>query len=85
MDNLQEFLKKYSNISNKFIDDFFGLCTVETASDEFIVDLDVLSSWLDAQKCHLKETLMRTYKEDIDYTVQKIKKVRLVHHLKKYY
>ena len=37
--NLADFLKKYSNISNKFIDDFFGLYEVNN-KNIFIIDLE---------------------------------------------
>ncbi len=35
---LQDFLKKYSSISNKFIDDFFSLYTINTDDTEFVID-----------------------------------------------
>jgi len=47
--NLADFLKMYSNINNKFIDDFFGLYDINSKM-EFIVDLDKVSKWLNAKK-----------------------------------
>lgn len=35
--NLQHFLKKYSTISNKFIDDFFNLYDSNTSEDNIII------------------------------------------------
>jgi hypothetical protein len=42
MITLQEFLKKYSSISNKFIDDFFSLYTTDTNEGELIINFDNL-------------------------------------------
>lgn len=41
--SLQEYLKKFSSISNKFIDDFFGLFNEETNDDDFVIDIDAVS------------------------------------------
>jgi hypothetical protein len=40
MISLQDFLKKYSSISNKFIDDFFSLYTIDTNDDDLIIDFE---------------------------------------------
>jgi len=37
--NLIDFLKKYTNINNKFIDDFFSLYTIKTSSYDFTINL----------------------------------------------
>jgi hypothetical protein len=34
---LQEYLKKYSTISSKFIDDFFSLYDRNTNTDDFVI------------------------------------------------
>ena len=44
--SLQDYLKKYSSINNKFIDDFFGLYNVKTSNDDFVIDLENLANWL---------------------------------------
>lgn len=64
MDNIsvsfKDFLKKHSNIDKKFIDDFstifeniYGLAGTKDVSD-FVIDLNVLSSWLDIKKMQKK-------------------------------
>jgi hypothetical protein len=40
MISLQDFLKTYSSISNKFINDFFPLHTINTYNDDLIIDFD---------------------------------------------
>jgi len=42
MITLQDFLKKYASISNKFIDNFFSLYTINTSDDNFIINFDNL-------------------------------------------
>ena len=50
MDTLQNYLKKFSTIDDKFIDDFFSLYKYDTKDDEFVIDLDTLVKWLGAIK-----------------------------------
>ena len=69
--NLADFLKKYSNISNKFIDDFFGLYDVNN-KNIFIIDLENVVKWLNTKKGKIKETLINSYKINIDYIINKI-------------
>ena len=73
MISLQEFLKKYSSISNKFIDDFFSLYTINTDDTEFVINFDILVKWLGMRKENLKKTLVSSYVKNIDYKIKKIK------------
>jgi phage anti-repressor protein/predicted GIY-YIG superfamily endonuclease len=69
--DLKEFLKKYSTISNYFIDEFLGFYSLETLNNEFIVDLEKIALWLNSRKSTLKETLIKSYQKNIDYKVIK--------------
>lgn len=71
MSSLSEYLKKYSTISSKFIDDFFSLYDHKTLDTDFVINLDKLAVWLKAIKGSLKETLMKSYTKDVDYKVEK--------------
>jgi phage anti-repressor protein len=71
--SLQDYLKKYSSINNKFIDDFFGLYNVKTSNDDFVIDLEKLANWLKSQKKVLKTTLITSYQLNIDYKVKTLK------------
>ena len=59
--NLADFLKRYSNIKNSFIDDFFSFYDINS-KNEFIIDLDKVSKWLKSRKYNLKDTLKNSYK-----------------------
>lgn len=48
--SLQEYLKKYSSISNKFIDDFFSLYNIDSTDTDFIINLDNIIKWLNTKK-----------------------------------
>ncbi len=67
---LQDYLKKYSSISNSFIDDFFGLYNIKTTNNDFVIDLDTVCKWLNSQKKTLKRTLVNTYIDKSDYIVE---------------
>lgn len=69
MDSLQNYLKKFSTINIKFIDDFFALYKYDTKDTEFVIDLEVLIVWLDVRKSTIKETLMKSYTKNIDYKI----------------
>ena len=70
--SLQEYLKKYSTINNKFIDDFFNLYNINTTNDDFVINLDNVVKWLKAYKKNLKSTLNGSYQIDIDYKIKKL-------------
>ena len=53
--DLVEFLKKYSKVSNKFIDDFFSLYDINN-KDNFIINLENIVNWLNTKKSKIKET-----------------------------
>ena len=42
--SLQEYLKKFSSINNKFIDDFFSLYDENTDDTDFVINFDVHSN-----------------------------------------
>ena len=67
MESLQDYLKKFSVVSNKFIDDFFSLYQYNTKESEFVIDLEVLTKWLGAKKGTIKDTLKKSYTKNIDY------------------
>ena len=73
MESLQDYLKKFSVVSNKFIDDFFSLYQYNTKESEFVIDLEVLTKWLGVRKSTIKETLVKSYTKNIDYTEKIIK------------
>ncbi len=69
--DLINFLKKYSNISNNFIDDFFSLYTVKTSKNDFVINLENVAKWLKTNRKELKKTLLRSYIKDVDYVIIK--------------
>jgi phage anti-repressor protein len=73
MITLQSFLKKYSSISNTFVDDFFSLYTHETTFNELNINFENLVKWLNIRKDSLKKTLTTSYIKNIDYKIKKVK------------
>ena len=67
--SLQEYLKKFSSINNKFIDDFFSLYDENTHDNDFVVNIDAISIWLLLRKDSIKKTLSETYRKNIDYKI----------------
>jgi phage anti-repressor protein len=72
--DIKNFLKKFTNVSNSFIDDFFSINNYTDFSNNFIINLDIVSKWLEVHKGNIKNTLIKSYKKNIDYTVERIKK-----------
>jgi phage anti-repressor protein/predicted GIY-YIG superfamily endonuclease len=73
--SLQEYLKKFSSISNIFIDDFFSLYNENTDDNDFVIDIDIISKWLILRKDAIKKTLSESYRKNIDYKVSIVKGV----------
>jgi phage anti-repressor protein len=67
---LLEFLKKYSTVNNKFLEDFYNLFDIKDPT-KFCINLEKLILWLNCRKDHIKETLKKTYKKNIDYQILK--------------
>ena len=67
-DTLIDYIKNESNVPQEFIDDFFSLYQYNTKDTEFVIDLDVLVKWLDTRKSTIKETLVKSYTKNVDYT-----------------
>jgi superfamily II DNA or RNA helicase len=67
---LKDFLKTYSKISNKFIDDFFSLYDLDN-KNIFIINLENIAKWLESTKSDIKQTLLNSYKLNIDYIINK--------------
>lgn len=72
--NFKDFLKKYSNLNNEFIDDFYNIYDFNiNNNNDFIIDLEIIVKWLNMRKMDLKKTLERTYIKNIDYLINKNK------------
>ena len=71
-----DFMKKYSTISHDFLDNYYKLINyqIDEVTDEKIIDLNDVIKWLNIQKHSAKDTLVKSYKKEIDYTILKIKK-----------
>ena len=70
----KEFLKKYSLLSNEFINDCYSIYDFnEINNEDFIIDLDIVAKWLETRKNRLKETLTKSYVLSVDYII-KLKK-----------
>lgn len=63
----KDFIKKYSGVNAKFIDDFFSLYNENTLRTDMVINLDVVVKYLQSRKTHLLDTLRESYIEDTDY------------------
>ena len=72
--NLATFLKTHSTISTAFVDSFLSIYNPDTIQTDFVIKLDIVAIWLKCKKQLLVRTLKDSYRENIDYTVVKVKK-----------
>ena len=70
MMKITEFLKKYSLIDNKFIDDFYSFYDKEQNEYDYTIDLNKLAYWLEIRKDNLKVLLESNFYEDQDYIIE---------------
>ena len=72
MDQLLPFLKKYSDIDIDFIEQFIQIKQGDNLYAPFTIDLDIVAKWLKTRKRKLKETLVNSYVENVDYIIIKL-------------
>lgn len=65
------FLKKYSTIDNKFIDDFYAFYDDGKNEFDFTIKLDLVANWLNVRKDHLKTLLKSNFIFNRDYIEEK--------------
>ena len=72
--NLSNFLKKFSTLNNDFIDDFYNIYDPDiNILNDFPINIEIVSKWINSKKGRLKETLINTYTKNIDYKITKEK------------
>lgn len=74
---LQDFLKKYSTVNHKFIDDFYRLYDIKNP-EKYCVDLGALATWLQCKKKSMKSTLTTSYTINIDYILLGVSKQNVI-------
>lgn len=70
--NFVDFLKKYSTIDNKFIDDFHSIIDEKYMENryEFLIDSEILQKWLKITvRDRFIENIKLRYKKNVDYKV----------------
>lgn len=68
-----EFLKKYSDIPNTFIDDFYNIMDYrDYDSDKKIIEFEKVIKWLKINNRYAKKLLVKLYRINIDYNIKKI-------------
>jgi hypothetical protein len=68
-DDVRAFLKRYTPVSDAFIDDFFSLYSLESRPGDFVVDLATTATWLRVKKGNLKRLLLNSFQEGLDFRV----------------
>ncbi len=74
---MEDFLKKFSSIPHKFITDFYVIAKETYDENQIIIDFDLIAKWLNVQKNHLKEVLIKNFEERFDYTSEKKQKEQI--------
>ena len=75
--DFKKFILKYSFVDSKFIDDFYNIIKEDYIEryNEFLIDSELLRKWLQINlRRHFNDTIKRSYKKNVDYIIEKIKK-----------
>ena len=73
----ETFINKYSFVNSKFVKDFYKIIKEDYIEryNEFLIDSEILRNWLEiANRRIFNDTIKRSYKKNIDYTIKKVKK-----------
>lgn len=73
METLLNFLKKYSDVDIAFIEDFIAIQEGDKTHEPYKIDLEFIAKWLNTKKGKLKETLLDSYNENIDYILLSVR------------
>jgi phage anti-repressor protein len=75
--DFETFINKYSFINTKFVKDFYNIIKEDYIEryNEFLIDSETLRKWLQINiKQQFNDTIKKSYKKNIDYTIKKEKK-----------
>jgi hypothetical protein len=75
--DFETFINKYSFVNYKFVKDFYNIIKEDYIErySEFLIDSEILRKWLEiANRRIFNDTIKRSYKKNIDYKIEKIKK-----------
>jgi phage anti-repressor protein len=75
--DFETFINKYSFVNSKFVKDFYNIIKEDYIEryNEFLIDSEVLRKWLEiANRRIFNDTIKRSYKKNIDYKIEKVKK-----------
>ena len=70
---MEEFIKKYSDVPNGFVEDFFDIAKEIYRYNELTINFDNVVKWLDVRKDNLKRLLVDKFEPQYDYVIEKIK------------
>jgi phage anti-repressor protein len=71
--SFKDYIKTFTTVNNKFVDDFFSLQDETTTESDFVINFDIIAEWLNSRKDSLKRTLLETYRKNIDYKISENK------------
>ena len=63
-----KFVKRFTTVPAKFIDELFRFYTENTRQTDAIILIDDVAKWLECSRIELTRTLQRSYVKDVDYT-----------------
>lgn len=75
--DFQTFITKYSFVNARFVKDFYNIIKEDYIErySEFLIDSEILRKWLAINiRRSFNDTIKKTYKKNIDYTIKKVKK-----------
>ena len=75
--NFETFINKFSFVNSKFVKDFFNIIKEDYIEryNEFLIDSEILRKWLEIKNKQIfNDTIKRSYKKNVDYKTEKIKK-----------
>jgi phage anti-repressor protein len=71
---MEKFIKEYTTLPEKFINDFFFITNKSHNETDIIIKFDIVVSWLKTDKNDLKKVLVKHFEENYDYTIKKLTK-----------
>jgi phage anti-repressor protein len=70
---MKAFLKQFSSIPPEFTNDFYVIAKEEYSNNQLIINLEIITKWLNSRKGDIKNILIKNFEIDYDYIIKKIR------------
>jgi phage anti-repressor protein len=73
---MEKFILVHSTLPKKFIKDFYTIANENYEEEQFVINFELVSEWLETRKDHLKKILIKNFSKNIDFITETKKVIK---------